>query len=85
MAGLIWHSLFFFPVLGAMFASVALFPAAAIWWIVSAVAWRRPPSTDVQSNRRLTGMLSAAWVSLTLLLPAVLGWVWVDRVEWLVF
>lgn len=86
VASLIWHTLFSVPAFAAMIASVVLFPTAAIWWVVGAIAWwRRPPQTDAALRRRLQGALAAAWVSLVLLLPAVLAWVWVDRVAWLVF
>jgi hypothetical protein len=86
LASLIWHTLFSVPAFVAMIASVVLLPAAGIWWLIGAVAWlRRPPQTAGELGRRLGGELVAAWVSLTLLLPAVFGWVWADRVDWLVF
>ena len=59
---------------------------AAIWWVVASIAWwRRPPRDDAELRRRVTGGLVAAWVALTVLLPAAFGWVWLDRVQWLVF
>jgi hypothetical protein len=83
---LVWHGLFSPPAFAAMLASVVLFPSAAILWLLGALAWwRRPPQTDRELRRRLDAQLTAAWVSLTLLLPAVFAWVWADRVEWLVF
>jgi hypothetical protein len=86
LASLFWHRLFSVPAFVATIASIVLLPAAGIWWLIGAVAWsRRPPRTDGELDRRLGGELVAAWVSLTLLLPAVFGWVWLDRVDWLVF
>jgi hypothetical protein len=86
LASLLWHTLFSVPAFVAMVASIVLLPAAGIWWLVGALAWtRRPPQTDGELGRRLRSELVAAWVSLTLLLPAVFGWVWADRVDWLVF
>jgi glucan phosphoethanolaminetransferase (alkaline phosphatase superfamily) len=85
-ASLVWHDLFSPPAFAAMLASLVLFPAAAIWWLVGPVAWwRRPPHTDRELRRRLGAQLTAAWMALTLLLPAMFGWVWADRVDWLVF
>ena len=85
VAGLVWHALFSIPALAAMVASFVVFPAAAIWWVAELVALLRASPAAGFEVRRLSGTLVAAWVSLTLLLPAVLGWVWTDRVEWLVF
>jgi hypothetical protein len=83
---LIWHPVFTAPAFVAMILSVGLFPAAVIWWVLGVVfLTRSPPHSDGDLERRMTGQLTAAWVSLTLLLPAVFAWVWVDRVEWLVF
>lgn len=85
-ASLVWHSLFTIPALAAMVASVVLFPVAVIWWVLGAVAlWRRPPRGADTLRRRHTSVLTAAWVSLAVLLPATFAWVWSDRVEWLVF
>ena len=85
-ASLVWHPLFTPPAFAAWLASFALFPTTAIWWSLSAVAWwRHPPRTDEEWQRRLGRVLAGCWVSLTLLLPAVFAWVWVDRVEWIVF
>jgi hypothetical protein len=59
---------------------VFLFPAATIWWLVGALVWwRRPPRTEAELRRHVAWALAAAWISLTLLLPAVFGWVWADR------
>jgi hypothetical protein len=86
VASLAWHPLFSVPAFAAMIASIVLFPVAVIWWTLGAIAWwRRPPRTDAELRRRLRGALAAAWVSLIVLLPALLAWVWADRVEWLVF
>jgi hypothetical protein len=85
-ASLAWHPLSTPPVLAAMLASVVLFPVAAICWVVGALVWwRRPPRTEAELRRRLAGTLAAAWISLTLVVPAIFGWVWADRVDWLVF
>jgi hypothetical protein len=86
VGSLIWHPLSSVPALAAMLASVVMFPIAGIWWMIGLITWRhRPPRTDFELRRGLTGALAAAWVSLTVLLPAVFGWVWADRVDWLVF
>lgn len=85
-ASVAWHPLSTVPVVTAMLASVVVFPAATTWWVIRAlVYWRRPPRSEAELRRRLAGTLAAAWISLTLVLPAVFGWVWVDRVDWLVF
>jgi len=66
--------------------SLALAPAGAIWWALAAIAhWRRPAPSEASLRARATGELVAAWVSLAVLLPAIFGWVWADRVAWLVF
>ena len=81
-ASLLWHPLFNVPAFVAMVVSLLLFPAAAVWWVLSAVGlWRRRSAERVELRRRL----AAAWLSLVVLLPAHFGWVWADRVEWLVF
>ncbi len=68
-----------------MIASFVVFPAAVIWWVAELVALLRASPAAGFEVRRFSAALVAAWVSLTLMLPAVLGWVWTDRVEWLVF
>jgi hypothetical protein len=86
VAGLIWRGLFTVPALIAMLASVVLLPVAGIWWLLDAVRWwRRPPASDADLRRRVSATLAAAWVGLTVLLPAVFAWVWADRVSWIVF
>lgn len=81
-ASVIWHPLFDWPALITMITV----PAAGIWWFVSASAWfRQPAATDEELNDRLRKERLAAWVSLTLLLPATYAWIWSDRVAWLVF
>jgi hypothetical protein len=85
VAGVVWHPLLNLPVLAAMIASIVLFPAAVVWWVVGALMLRRPPRTDAELRSRVDGALASAWVSLALLLPALFGWVWADRVDWLVF
>jgi hypothetical protein len=80
-ASLIWHPLFSVPAFAAMVVSILLGPVAALWWVLRIVAWlRRPPEP-----RQLTASLTAAWVALAVLLPALFAWIWADRVEWLVF
>jgi hypothetical protein len=69
----------------ALVASFVLVPAVAIWWLVVTFAWRRPPASGRELERRWDMTLASAWISLALLLPAVYAWVWADRVEWLVF
>jgi hypothetical protein len=78
---LVWHPLFSLPALAAMVVSVFLGPAAALWWVLRAVAWLRRPARPEQ----LTASLVAAWIGLAVLLPALFGWTWAARVEWLVF
>jgi hypothetical protein len=84
-ASLVRHQLFSVPAFAAMIASVALLPLAGLRWLIVLISWRRPTVTDSELRQRATGTLVAAWVSLTLLLPAVFAWVWTDRVEWIVF
>jgi hypothetical protein len=80
-ASLVWHPLFSLPALAAMVVSCLLAPAGAVWWVLRTVIWlRRPPGPG-----ELTGSLTAAWLALAVLLPALFGWIWADRVEWLVF
>jgi len=86
LASLVWHQLLNVPAFAAMLASFVLAPVVAIWWLFAAVAWfRRPTGSDADLSRRLGRELVAGWVSLTLLLPALFAWVWLDRVDWLVF
>ena len=86
LAGLLWHDLFTYPALAAMIVSVALIPVATIGWLVQLVKWiRRPPRDPAELARRLDGELVMAWIGLVVLLPAIFGWVWTARVEWLVF
>jgi hypothetical protein len=85
-ACLAWPALFKVPGAVTLVASLLLFPVAAILWIVEAVRlWRRPPRTAADAAGHLTLVLAEAWVSLVVLLPAVFAWVWLDRVDWLVF
>ena len=45
-----------------------------------------PAAADRRRHRRhMTFVLAQAWVSLVVLLPAVFAWVWLDRVDWIVF
>jgi hypothetical protein len=80
-AALAWHPLMTVPAVAAMAASVLLLPLAALWWLARAVAWLRgtPRASQLGSS------LVAAWFGLVVLLPAIYGWVWADRVDWLVF
>jgi hypothetical protein len=85
-ASLAWHRLLDIPAVAAMVVSLVLFPAAAIAWVALPFAWRRrPPRDHAQLERALGWELGLAWVSLVVLLPAVFGWVWADRVDWFVF
>ena len=86
LASLIWRGLFSLPAFAAMVASVLLLPVAGIWWVLDAVRWwRRPPVSETALRQRVSATLAAAWVSLTVLVPAVFAWVWADRVSWIVF
>jgi len=86
LASLAWHPLLNVPAFAAMIASIALFPALAVLWVVQLVLWtRRPPASEDELAKRLRGELAMAWVGLVVLLPAMFGWVWADRVDWLVF
>jgi hypothetical protein len=78
VAALIWHPLATLPAFAAMVASLITFPFAIVWWTIRLLAWRR-------TMQHTGAALAAAWASLTLLLPALFAWVWVDRVAWLVF
>jgi hypothetical protein len=85
-ACLLWPALFRVPGAVALVASLLLLPVASIAWTVQgALLWRRPPRTAADTKRRATFALAQAWVSLVLLLPAVFAWVWLDRVDWIVF
>ena len=85
-AFLAWPVLFNVPAAVALVASLLLIPVAAIFWIVEAATlWRRPPRTATDTARHLTFVLAQAWVSLVVLLPAVFAWIWLDRVDWIVF
>jgi hypothetical protein len=80
-AALAWHPLFSLPALAAMVVSLLLAPAGGLWWVLRTAAWlRRAPDPG-----ELTGSLTAAWLALAVLLPALFGWIWTDRVEWIVF
>jgi hypothetical protein len=84
VAALLWHPLAAPPAFAAMLASIVTFPFAVVWWPLAALLLvRRPPTTATAAE--LDRALAAAWVSLTVLLPALFAWVWADRVEWLVF
>ena len=86
LASLAWHPLLDLPAFAAMVASIALFPALAVAWVVLPVVWSRRPSPSADElARRLRGELILAWLGLVVLLPATFGWVWADRVDWLVF
>jgi hypothetical protein len=85
VASMVWHVVFTPLALAALAVSLVLLPAAAIWWLAATVLWRRAPETRPELLRRLDLTLATAWVSLAILLPAIFTWVWLDRVEWLVF
>jgi hypothetical protein len=81
IAAIAWHPLFDVPALVSMVASVVVAPVAVIWWLLRAAGWLRAgPGPE-----HLGESLAAAWVDLALLLPALFGFVWATRVEWLVF
>jgi hypothetical protein len=69
----------------ALAASPLLLPAAAVCWLVTTFAWGRPPGSEAELRRRFDLSLAGAWVTLTLLLPAVYGWVYIDRVNLITF
>jgi hypothetical protein len=86
VACLVWPDLFKAPATVALLTSLLLIPLAALFWTVEAVRlWRHPPQAAAGTDRHLTFALAQAWVSLLVLLPAVFAWVWVDRVDWIVF
>jgi hypothetical protein len=83
---LVEHPLFAVPATVALLASLVLFPVGGIWWVLSAIGWsRRPAASERELDGRLTRALTVAWVSLAVLLPATYAWIWLGRVEWLVF
>ena len=83
---LAWPALFKIPAVVALVASLLLIPVAGIAWIVEAARlWRRPPQVAADTDGHLTILLAQAWVCLVVLLPAIYAWVWLDRVDWLVF
>jgi hypothetical protein len=85
-ACLLWHPLFSPPALAAMVASLLVYPVTAVYWIAEVVARvRRPPRDEAELDLRARRTLLLAWVSLVVLLPATFGWIWADRVDWLVF
>lgn len=85
-ASLLWHPVFTPAAFAAMLVSLLPLPAGAIWWLMAGIGlWRHPPRTSLALRRSMDCALAASWITLAVLLPAVFGWVWVDRVEWLVF
>jgi hypothetical protein len=80
-AAIAWHPLFDVPALVAMVASVVVAPVAVVWWLLRTAGWLRARPRPEQ----LGESLAAAWVDLAFLLPALFGFVWATRVEWLVF
>jgi hypothetical protein len=81
----VWHPLLGVPAAAALVLSIVVAPTSAIWWVLAAVVlWRSPPAAQAL-DARLKVASTASWVSLVVLLPAVFAWVWLDRVEWLVF
>ena len=83
---LLWHRAFAVPATVAAVASLVLYPVAAVWWAAAVLRWWRRPSTQPDEvHRSLTGPLWLTWICLLVLLPATFGWVWLDRVDWLVF
>lgn len=85
-ASLIWHPVFTPVAFAAMLVSLVLLPAGAMCWLLTGIRlWRHPPRTSRALHRSWNRALAAAWIGLALLLPALFGWIWTDRVEWLVF
>jgi hypothetical protein len=83
---LVWPALFKIPATVALEASLLLIPVACVVWIVEAARlWRRPPQVAADTEHHLTIVLAESWVCLVVLLPAIFAWVWLDRVDWLVF
>jgi hypothetical protein len=86
VVALLWHEASEFPLIGAVALSLLGLPVAAVWWLIGTVAlWRRSAVPEAEQRRRVTGELVAAWLALTVLLPGIYGWVWLSRVQWLVF
>jgi hypothetical protein len=81
LAALRWHALFGLPAVAGMAVSFFLGPAGALWWLLRTVAWLKRPAVPAQ----LQSSLIAAWIGLAVLLPGLFGWIWADRVQWLVF
>jgi hypothetical protein len=83
---LAWHKAFAVPATVALLASLVLYPVAVVWWAAAVLGWlRRPPTGPDEVRRSLTSALWLGWTSLLVLLPGTFAWVWLDRVEWLVF
>jgi hypothetical protein len=83
---LLWPALFEAPATVALIASLLLIPVAVVAWLGEAAwLWRKPPASAPDTQRHATFALAQAWVSLVLLLPAAFAWVWLDRVDWIVF
>ena len=57
-----------------------------VWWAFAVLRWwRRPPTQPDALRGGVTNTLLLSWICLLVLLPATFGWVWLDRVDWLVF
>jgi hypothetical protein len=81
LAALRWHALFGLPAVAGMAVSFFLGPAGALWWLLRTAAWLTRPAVPAQ----LHSSLIAAWLGLAVLLPGLFGWIWAERVQWLVF
>ena len=83
---LFWHQIFRVPGTIAVLASLVLYPVAVVWWVYAVLRWwRRPPTQPDALRGGVTNTLLLSWVCLLVLLPATFGWVWLDRVDWVVF
>jgi hypothetical protein len=83
---LLWHRAFAVPGTVALIAAFVLSPVAVVWWAAAVLGWwRRPPKQPDELRRSLTSAMWLAWTCLLVLLPATFAWVWLDRVDWLVF
>jgi len=60
-------------------------PMVGGWWLVASLALARRPRDRPVGEPELRGALARAWASLLVLLPGLFGYVWVSRVQRIVF